>query len=802
MSFTGFKFKGNIIAGNTNTVFSTVFDTNYALTTNFPTTNFKINGVDIGRYITPAVPNYISTTDYGYKFNSTILSDTNTLQTSKLNQVFSSTTPKPTLVVRNYTSQSDVSYGGITYTLFTFTYGNGTGSFRLQWPDPSGSLPTPASLPSITCPFLLVGGGGSGGTAHSGYNYGGGGGGAGAYIEGNLALTDTDDFNVNVSTFSFSLSPQQTNVSNTGRGAAALVGGESSISIPNKNLKLIAGGGGAGGGGFEVGNWANGGNLNSGVITSINASYNGLTRPFGDPTFGGTIADRTFRIGSRGGTYASWSSGQRQYPPEFNSATGSCLINTSTSQYSTSTTNFPSITNANIFVTSGFWGNGTSNGGGGGGAGSQGNPNSYPDENDRIPGAGKTWVLNNTTYAAGAWGGDNTTQTTYNSQSLTTNHSGNGGWGCNGVGSGKIVSGEKGDAGVAIIAVPKNSFDTTSFTETYAANTRTNYFIYTTNTLYTSSLFTSSQVATIDYAATSGAQVLTSVSTSQTFTWSKPSVLAQILIVAGGGAGGTSNGWEAGGGGGAGGVIIGHMQLLGGHTYTVTVGSGGTANGNLSIAGKSGNDSSISWTGTVSGNITAKGGGWGGMRNGILYNHADLCSMGSGGSGGGAGGQGELYMANGFLPTVPRCHSGKTCGPNKYTTYGNPGGLMSIGWQGGAGGGGAGAVGTGSDTVSGGISGLYYWNGGSGGAGIQWSVDNNTYGGGGGGGGGNDTTSGGGGGGAGGIGGGGAGGQNDVGAVGTNGLGGGGGGAGGYTQRSGGNGGGGIVIIAPTTTYI
>jgi hypothetical protein len=244
------------------------------------------------------------------------------------------------------------------------------------------------------------------------------------------------------------------------------------------------------------------------------------------------------------------------------------------------------------------------------------------------------------------------------------------------------------------------------------------------------------------------------------------------------------------------------MQLLGGHTYTVTVGSGGTANGNLSIAGKSGNDSSISWTGTVSGNITAKGGGWGGMRNGILYNHADLCSMGSGGSGGGAGGQGELYMANGFLPTVPRCHSGKTCGPNKYTTYGNPGGLMSIGWQGGAGGGGAGAVGTGSDTVSGGISGLYYWNGGSGGAGIQWSVDNNTYGGGGGGGGGNDTTSGGGGGGAGGIGGGGAGGQNDVGAVGTNGLGGGGGGAGGYTQRSGGNGGGGIVIIAPTTTYI
>jgi hypothetical protein len=813
MSFIGFKFKGNIIAGNTNsTVSSSVFDTSYAVTTNFTTTNFKINGVDIGRYITPAVPNYTSTTDYGYKFNSTILSDTNTSQLINLNQVFSSPNPKPTLVVRNYTSQTDTTYEGTTYTLFTFKYTNGTGSFCVQWPDPPGSLPTPGSFPSITCPFLLVGGGGSGGGTHSGYHYGGGGGGAGAYIDGNLALTDTANFNVNVSAYTLGIHPLLWNAPSEvySRGAGALIGGESSISIPSKNVQLIAGGGGAGGGGYPIGALSNGGNYDGSSMSSNTASFTGFTVPFGTTTFDNTITTtRTFRIGSTGGTYADSNrlpAGASTNEPDFNTATGSALIENGS--YKTSTSNFPLVSHYNF---PGFRANSYSTGGGGGGAGDKGNReniNSGPGH--QTAGPGRQWYMNSTTYAKGGKGGNSALENYYYSIYHTTDHTGNGGDGLHGLASSNVGGGANGEAGIAIIAVPKNSFDITSFTETYAANTRTNYFIYTTASSYTSSLFASTQVATIDYTATTPtAQVLTSVSASQTFTWSKPSVLAQILIVAGGGAGGTSNGYEGGGGGGAGGVIIGHMQLLRGHTYTVTVGSGGTANANLSIAGKTGNDSSISWSGTVSDNITAKGGGWGGMRNGVLYNPNDLCSMGSGGSGGGEGGNYAFYMANGFLPTIPRCHSGKTCGPNKYTTYGNEGGFMSTGWVGGAGGGGAGAVGNGSLTITEGLSSGYFWNAPYGGAGIQWSVDNNTYGGGGGGGAGWN-----GGGGPGGSGGGGKGGSGLDGIspdgisyaakAGTDGLGGGGGGGGGGpgAQRSGGNGGGGIVIIAPTDTYI
>ena len=182
---------------------------------------------------------------------------------------------------------------------------------------------------------------------------------------------------------------------------------------------------------------------------------------------------------------------------------------------------------------------------------------------------------------------------------------------------------------------------------------------------------------------------------------------AEYFCVGGGGGGGMGvpAGGSAGGGGGAGGVLTNFggtaITLVGGATYTVTVGSAGAqANSPPGGAGGDGGDSILSGSGIST--ITALGGGGGGGQG--------AGSGRDGGSGGGASREtGPTAYGSGTAP------------------QGNRGGGANVGhpYYPGAGGGGKGAVG--QDAQSGG--------GGNGGAGEANSITGSsvTYAGGGGG---------------------------------------------------------------------
>jgi hypothetical protein len=233
------------------------------------------------------------------------------------------------------------------------------------------------------------------------------------------------------------------------------------------------------------------------------------------------------------------------------------------------------------------------------------------------------------------------------------------------------------------------------------------------------------------------------------------------LITAGGGGGG--QGYQAGGGG-AGGFLTGSTSLLGGTTYTVTVGAGGAGGvANSTGRGANGSDSSITSL------TTALGGG-----GGASFNSSGSQSGSSGGSGGGAG-------ATNALPAGGSGTAGQGNAGGGITSY--------VGASpGGGGGGGASAVGVNGNGTS----------GGNGGAGTASSITGSsvTYAGGGGGGpyiGGTVGT--------GGAGGGGAGTISATGTAGTTNTGGGGGGAG-NVGYAGGAGGSGIAVLSiPTAFY-
>lgn len=231
------------------------------------------------------------------------------------------------------------------------------------------------------------------------------------------------------------------------------------------------------------------------------------------------------------------------------------------------------------------------------------------------------------------------------------------------------------------------------------------------------------------------------------------------LIVSGGGGGGQGQG----GGGGAGGYLSNSFTAIPGTAFTVTVGAGGAAS-------TSGSASSIT------GIATGVGGGAGG-------NGGNPASAGStGGSGGGGGGG----FADGTI--------GGAGGTSSQGSNGGGGGTAGGGLTGGGGGGGgATSAGTGASGSTGGA-------GGNGTANAITGVSITYAGGGGGGGGWYGTNA------AGGSGGGGAGGyyNGSSGQAGGNGsinLGGGGGGGSPFNQ-AGGNGGSGVVILSmPTANY-
>jgi len=229
----------------------------------------------------------------------------------------------------------------------------------------------------------------------------------------------------------------------------------------------------------------------------------------------------------------------------------------------------------------------------------------------------------------------------------------------------------------------------------------------------------------------------------------------QYLVVAAGGGGGGDNG----GGGGAGGYRANaskDFEVIGGTTYTITVGTGGVGGHNDPVpSGGSGNPLGNNGGNSVFSTITSAGGGGGGSSG----------NSGVAGGSGGGGGQGGSGAA-GNTPSVS-------------PSQGNPGANGGPSGTGtGGGGGGAGASGSGTSGGNGtanSITGSSVTYAGGGGAGEDQNSSGNA--------------------GSGGSGGGGNGSNSGNGSNGTNGLGGGGGGGHQAGDAIGGTGGNGVVIL-------
>ena len=186
----------------------------------------------------------------------------------------------------------------------------------------------------------------------------------------------------------------------------------------------------------------------------------------------------------------------------------------------------------------------------------------------------------------------------------------------------------------------------------------------------------------------------------------------EMLVIAGGGSAGRGYG---GAGGGAGGLLhnVGgtKIELVGGTTYTCTVGAGGAAITSGTTNGIAGSDTTITGSGLTT--ITATGGG-GGQIDGAP----------GPGQAGGSGGGGDL--ASGYGGIASQGDSGGLTG------YGNNGGRASKSNNTDSGGGGGGANGAGGYPQT--NSGIVYTgqevtqpNAGDGGIGLQVDIDGNNY---------------------------------------------------------------------------
>jgi len=257
------------------------------------------------------------------------------------------------------------------------------------------------------------------------------------------------------------------------------------------------------------------------------------------------------------------------------------------------------------------------------------------------------------------------------------------------------------------------------------------------------------------YGSPTGHTSFTSVGST---TWTAPEGVTSVdyLVVGGGGGGGYGG---RSGGGGAGGMRTGSLTVVGGTSYTVTVGAGGAVGtfigGDYGNPGTTGGDS-------VFASITSDGGGGGGARSNSGASYINGKDGGSGGGGGVDGGAGTT--SSGGSATSGQGYDGGT------------GQHVGGSHAGGGGGGGKSAVGGNNSGSTGGV----------GGAGLASSITGSsvTYAGGGGGGGGGGSPGGGGG----------TGGGGNSGSDGTDGLGGGGGS---LNEASAGDGGNGIVIVRP-----
>ena len=156
----------------------------------------------------------------------------------------------------------------------------------------------------------------------------------------------------------------------------------------------------------------------------------------------------------------------------------------------------------------------------------------------------------------------------------------------------------------------------------------------------------------------------------------------EYLVLAGGGSGGYGN---AGGGGAGGYLAATGLSLIGGNTYTPTVGGGGANITSGDTQGADGTDSTLAGTGITT--LTAVGGGGGGSTTG-----SDKHGR-AGGSGGGANYNNGTAGAG-------------TAGPPRQGYDGAGGFTSAHPYYGGGGGGGAGAVGEDGTNDNGGDGGV------------------------------------------------------------------------------------------------
>ena len=231
-----------------------------------------------------------------------------------------------------------------------------------------------------------------------------------------------------------------------------------------------------------------------------------------------------------------------------------------------------------------------------------------------------------------------------------------------------------------------------------------------TTSTFTISASDGTNTNTRQFTITVNAPVITSYTSTGSFTYSVPSGITavDVLVVAGGGGGGADNA----GGGGAGGLIYRPaFPVTPGGSVSGSVGDGGNGVPAVGAQANSAAQNAPYAQGQDStfGSLTAKGGGVGASSDTVASKLG-----GPGGSGGGGAGEGTGSPAAGGTATQPQQ-------PGDSGTYGfgNPGGVGNNFTPGqvssGGGGGGAGATGGAASNSQGGI-------GGAGGNGKQYGI--------------------------------------------------------------------------------
>ena len=326
------------------------------------------------------------------------------INSNNINTRFSFTKPKPRVAVTNY---YDISTNGI-YTLYEFHHGS-TGTFQLN-----------TSIPNIVLDLnvLLIGGGGAGGHYVDYTSGGAGGGGAGSYVTTIIKAPATTSvyFDINVGAGGAGTNNGNTSGTNGSPSSITIIG------MGNTTYSLTAGGGGSGG---------------------SEASPQGQKSDSLYGSTGGSCSSIEHSNANAYGTNAGYTNDNDSI-----FTTISCSVNRggNATQYGF------------------FQGYG---GGGGGGAGGHGQDIGYYDYNGGNGGDGKTWIINNVTYAGGGGGakgvsggadnssggsgGGGNSATLANQSGDATQHTGSGG-GAAWQGAAGLWSGN-GGSGICIIAV-------------------------------------------------------------------------------------------------------------------------------------------------------------------------------------------------------------------------------------------------------------------------------------------------------------------------------------------------------------